>query len=482
MNSNDLRRTLPALAVTALLCLAAAAPRHPGPSAVEMPLPPPSTAMCADYSHTGGGGSVVAFAIGDGLVQPLPDAITAVGCSLSVRSDDQNNTFLMTNVQEWDPATLAPDPGTVALRVENLNPSAFTILNGYAVPWLAFVPPIVTRAVPGVAEPPRTTVALQMLSYNTACVARYEPEGNADIGPAAMVSGGGTHGPLLGSHPVIGHAICSGDANLQDLRIVQSVRRTDAALADRPDELVQRFRVPERVELRWVELAVETTLTLPVWRPTILAIVDPDDAPAPPATMPPSLIEAMFPSSGPIYSWVSSPGWASHLDFDRTITLQPGHDYWLYLRAATAYMFLARRLTGDESGDFTAGVGPLHQRASATDPWTPTTDRVLAFKIVGRPTAVTPVTTLTGGFRLEVAPNPANAMANVTWSGAVAPVKFEVFDARGRCVARSDGGAAGAWQWSTRGIRGEPLPAGVYFVHARDSAGGRAIQRLVVYR
>ena len=485
------RRMLPALTVTALLCLAAAAPRRPGPSGVQMPSPPPVAAPCTDFSHTGGGDSAVAFAIGDGLIQPLPDGIAAVGCSLSVKSDNQNNTYLMTSIQEWDPATLAPDPETVALRTEDLNPSAFSVFNGYAVPWLAFVPPIITRAVLGVAEPPRPTVALRMLSYNSACVAHYQPEGDPDIGPAAMVSAGGTHGPLLGSHPVIGHAICSGDADLQYLRIVQSVRRTDATLADRPEELVQSFRVPERVELRWVELALAGTPAPPaavVSAPdmpapsTVLAIVDPEGAPAPPATMPPSLIETAFTpvTFGTYYASSPTPRWASHLDFDHTITLLPGHDYWLYLRAATPYTFLARTLTGDEGGDFTAGVGPLHQRAAATDPWTPVSATVLAFKIVGRPAPTTPVTVRTGGFQMVVAPNPAKAAAQVTWSGAVAPVRFEVLDARGRRVAAGSGGAAGTWSWGAAG--GRPLAAGVYFVQARDSEGRRVVQRFVLVK
>jgi len=69
----------------------------------------------------------------------------------------------------------------------------------------------------------------------------------------------------------------------------------------------------------------------------------------------------------------------------------------------------------------------------------------------------------------------------VAWSGAVGPVRFEVFDARGRRVAVNTGGAAGSWSWSIRDSRGQALPAGVYFVHARDSAGGHSVQRVVVY-
>jgi len=48
---------------------------------------------------------------------------------------------------------------------------------------------------------------------------------------------------------------CVQQRRLQQLR-VGSVVRQDVLLSDSPGELVQRFRVPEPVELRWIELAI----------------------------------------------------------------------------------------------------------------------------------------------------------------------------------------------------------------------------------
>jgi hypothetical protein len=494
-NTRFISRAMPGLLVVALLALAAAAPRHATPSGVRMPAPPPSAAPCSDYTHVGGGDSVAWFAYGDGVVQPLPQGITAAGCSLSVTSGSY--AYLRTSVSEWDPATLAPDPQTVALRTEDINPSGFSVVNGGGMPWLTFVPPLVTRALAGVAEPPRPTVAVQVSSTNVSIYsntywARYAPAGDPQMPAAAMLSAGGTHGTLLGSHPVVAHALCTDDAELQSLRIAQSVRRTDATLVDQPAELVQSFRVPQPVELRWVELAVAGTpaavsplapeMPSSPPPPTLLAIVDPNGAPVPPETMPSSMIEAVF---GPA-TWVTyfasapTPRWASHLDFDHTITLQPGRDYWLYLRDATRYTFLARKLTGSESGDFTAGVGPLVKRGAATDPWTPVRDTVLAFKIVGMPAATTPVPPHRLGFLVRVAPNPANGVAQVLWSGAVGPVRLEVYDARGRHVATGSGGAAGNWSLGAPGTR--PLAPGVYFLRARDSQNQGIDERFVVVK
>ena len=486
MTPRRLSRLLPAVTVAALLALAAAAPQAP-----QMPAPPPSAAPCTDYSHTGGGDSVFSYTNGDGFAQPLPAGFTVVGCSLSVHATYY--TSVITSAREWDPTTLAPDPTTVALRTETLYPSAFIYGR---LPWLPFVPPIITRSLLGVAEPPRATVAVQVTSpspsYFVSGVVLYDPEGSADMPAAAVVAAGGSHSTLQGSHPVVAHALCSGDDDLQSLRVAQSVRRTNVALDATTDEIVQVFRVAERVDLRWIELAIgtpgiagvnATTPEMPLPPPpAVVGIVDPAGAPAPPADMPQTLVEAVFPSSPNLGYPISqpTPTWASHLDFDRAITLQPGHDYWLYVRAASFRKFLGRALTGSEGGDFTTGVGALYTRGDSVGAWTPASDKVLAFKIVGRPTETTPVTVRTGGFRMDVAPNPANAVARVNWSGAVAPVRFEVLDARGRRVASGSGGAAGMWSWGAPGARS--LAAGVYFVRARDSQDRRVVRRFVLVK
>ncbi|MBN2172171.1 MAG: hypothetical protein JW819_12700 [Candidatus Krumholzibacteriota bacterium] len=87
--------------------------------------------------------------------------------------------------------------------------------------------------------------------------------------------------------------------------------------------------------------------------------------------------------------------------------------------------------------------------------------------------------------RLSASPNPFNPRTILAWEGLPAgPARLDIFDARGRRVARRDlgaqGGAGGA-SWSGRGANGQSLPAGVY--QARVAAGGRAAAcRLVLLK
>jgi hypothetical protein len=146
--------------------------------------------------------------------------------------------------------------------------------------------------------------------------------------------------------------------------------------------------------------------------------------------------------------------------------------------------FFFATLTGSESPDFAAGIGPYYERWVTGNSWQPTAGHVLSFRIIGRPLPGlgVPPSTPRGGLLLRIAPNPARGAAAATWSGGVGPVRLEVFDARGRRVGRGEGGAAGAWHWSGLDAKGAPLPAGVYFVHARDTDGAHAVERLVVVR
>jgi hypothetical protein len=491
MRTRGISRFLPALLVAALLCLAAAAPQAP-----QMPAPNPQAAPCSTFTFAGGGGNALVIGHGGAIRQPLPAGISMAACSLGVTTSYYWGGGMAT-VSEWDPVALAPDPQTVALRTFSVSPSAFQY-NADVMPWLQFVPPLITRALDGVAEPPRITTAIELRedTYTAAndLTASYDPDG-APVMPGALNVPGGPTGAFEGPHPVVAHEICGGDDDVASLRIAQSVRRTDTPILDRPDELAQRFNVPEAVELRWIELAVNSTTSaggpagltdpsMPVIPPTTVAITDGVGDPAPPFGMPPRLVEAPLPSyyTFDAYSGTPAPRWGANLDFDHTITLYPGRDYWLYLRTAHAFTFLARTLTGGEPPEFTSGIGGFYTRSVDTVPWTAVSGSVLAFKIVGRPTATTPSPDARVAFSLRVTPNPAQHFADIVWSGAVAPVRFEVFDARGRRVATSEGGAAGTWRWGIVRARGEPLPAGVYFVHARDSAGGHAVQRLVIYR
>ena len=489
MNTRFVSRAIPSILVVTLLCVAAAAPQAP-----QMPAPYPQAAPCSTFSFTGGGGSALVIGHGGGIRQPLPAGISAAACSLGITTAYYWGGAQV-SVSEWDPVALAPDPQSVALRANWVDPSAFSY-NGGAMPWLQFVPPLVTRSLAGVAEPPRTTTAIQVLespyTFWTDLTASYDTNGDPSM-PGALNVPGGPTGEFEGPHPVLAHEICDGGDDVGALYIAQSVRRTDTPLLDRPAELAQRFNVPEPLELRWVELAVNaatsapspaglTDPSMPVVPPTSVAVMDGVGEPAPPIVMPPRLVEAPLP---PYYTFdplspTPAPRWAANLDFDHTVTLYPGRDYWLFVRDAHPFAFLARTLTGSESPEFKSGIGGLYTRSLDTDAWTPATGNVLAFKIVGRPTATTPVTVRSGAFRMEVAPNPANAVARVTWSGAVAPVRFEVLDARGRRLASGSGGAAGTWTWGLAGAR--PMASGVYFVLARDSQNRRVVQRFVLVK
>jgi hypothetical protein len=178
------------------------------------------------------------------------------------------------------------------------------------------------------------------------------------------------------------------------------------------------------------------------------------------------------------------PVWTTHGAFDRTLSLVPGHLYWIYIRNAAPFEFFTRTLNGTESPDFQSMIGVLRTRQLGTDPWSNSGPRALSFKLIGKPAV-----TLSGPrpdpdrfTGLAVAPNPARGPVSVDWSGAVGPVRFEVLDARGRRVGTGEGGAAGTWRWNALDSSGRPLPAGVYFVHARDSAGRRSVEHMVVLR
>jgi hypothetical protein len=480
-------RVLPGLAVLALLCVAATAPRTP-----LMPVaPPPLFSYCPQPTQTGGGTTLDPFANGAGVSQPLPAGITVAACSLHVDATGWTNSEL--RVREWDPLTLAPDPSAIALRAQNFDPSRMNYYVTNSVPAVQFVPPIVTRSITGVAEPPRETTALEIFSTPSSLSyglqAFYDANGSGVMPAASTIAVDGTHAPLAGAHPVVAHAICSGDDDLDQLRVAQSVRRTDETVAVGTQDIVQRFRVPEAVELRWIELAVARgpgsgpagVTTMPVPN-AVVGIVDGAGLGEPVTPMPASLVEATFAQD---FYYEPAPRWASHVDFDHTVILLPSHDYWLYLRGAGDYFMLSRVLTGGEGPEFTAGVGPMYTRSLPTYDWTPRAARALAFTIVGKPlpgVGVGAPPPARDGIRLRISPNPTRDLAEIAWSGGVGPVRLEVLDARGRRVAKGEGGAAGTWHM-TRDTRGNaPLPAGVYFVHARDTAGAHAVERVVIVR
>jgi hypothetical protein len=438
----------------------------------------------------GDGAVSQAFDQGASVSQPLPAGIVVAACSLHVAGTGWTSSEL--RVKEWDPLTLAPDPAAIALRSGYFDPSRMNYYAVNSVPAVRFVPPIVTRSVSGVAEPPRQNLAIEVKSsasvFPYGLDAFFNSNGNPNMPPAALTASDGSQAPLPGAHPVIAHAICNGDADLDALRVAQSVRRADAPLAAGTVEIAQRFRLPEATELRWLEFAVapppgtaqEAGTSMPSGFATV-GVVDGATLGEPSEIMPLPLIEAAFSQS---FYLEPGPRWAANSDFDHTIVLQPAHDYWLTVRSGNGFKWFARTLTGGESPAFTAGVGPLYTRPQATTgPWTQVVGQALDFTIIGRPI---PAVVGVGapapgrdGIRMQVSPNPSRELAEVRWSGGVGPVRLELLDARGRRVATGEGGAAGTWRLA-RG--GSSLPSGVYFVHARDTAGGHAVVRVVIVR
>lgn len=490
------QRLVPAVFVIAALALGASNPHR-----VAGPAPPPLfQPECSGYSSDAAGDSVIRFSVGAGITQPLPAGVPVAACSVQVRP--AGFSYPLYRLREWDPTTLAPDPHAIAERGMFLDPSVSQLFP--TLPKVMFVPPVITKSLARVAERVRETLALQVgttssyfFSYNGPLEAHFTPQGPASLPAASGYTADGWTVPLEGAHPVIAHALCAGTEDLAALRVAQSVKRADALLPGTPFEVLQGFRVPERVELRWSEVATRVTFfmgaptapAMPVVPPyvAVLAIHDGmDDMFG--STMPEPLVRGFFDPDQPWSSfstyWTTrrlQDSWLSHTDFDATVVLEPAHDYWIHLRGVSGYGFWTRRLDGTESADFKDGVGELYTRADTTSEWVSSDGFALDFKIIGRPLeAPAPPPVSGGGVQLAIAPNPATDAAHIRWAGAVGSVTLEVYDARGRRVAKTEGGAAGEWTW--QGSHQQRLRSGMYFVKLRDSAGGTTERRLIVVR
>jgi len=332
MHDRRLHRALHALCVVALFGLAATAPMRRSAAPAPSPLFQPA---CDSYVSSGSGDSTFLSLPGQGFVQPFAAGMTAASCSLAVASSNVN--YVTVDVVEWDPLALAPDPRSLALRTTFIDPSRLLWAGGLAVQSL--VPPVVSRSVDHVAEPPRLTSALRVTSFgygNGVLSTAYDQASSAALPEALRFTGGAAATPLPGTHPVLAHAICGGGDDLQSLRVVQSVMHTNGVPTARGNELAQRFRVPEQVELHWVELAEEftgepatittgsadgATPNMGGYESSVLAILDGATLEAPVPSMPAPLVEALLPPD-----FTASLRWVSHDDFDRTIDLYPGHD------------------------------------------------------------------------------------------------------------------------------------------------------------
>lgn len=476
-------RWLPALTVIVLFALAARSPEvGKGDARPFMPLPVPPAPPCENTAQAASGDSLLAFPPGTSVLQPLANDVVVSACSLSVTA--LGWSAMQFAVREWDPTTLAPDAHTVALRLVFLNPSSLQYYSANRAPRVAVSPPVVARSLPGVADPPRSTLATEMLgasSYGGGFLGGYTQAGAASL-PTARLWNGSVSSVLPGGHPLLAHSVCTATGDVLQARIAQAVSRTDQVLA-RTDEVLQYFRVPSHVDLCWLEFAIVPYQGGFYTTPSV-QILDVSEAPTPAYGVPSGLTRSAF---IPYYITnlpIPQSLWTTATAFDHVMVLEPGHDYALRISDARAYNHYTRTLTGSEPPEFTSGIGALYTRDSTSAKWVQQPGRALSFKLVGLPTAAVvgvPRTPPSATFVLRVSPNPTRSIAEVVWSGAVGPVRVEVFDARGRRVATGSGGAAGHWTWS-RERQGASLPVGVYFVQARDSEGGHATERIVVVR
>jgi hypothetical protein len=304
--------------------------------------------------------------------------------------------------------------------------------------------------------------------------ASWSPDGNSAT-PRAYDFTSGAAEALPGANGVLGHALCAAPDEARGEFVCQSVMRCDTVLAaGAANAFVQRFRVPQRTEVGWIELAFGPVGATSA--PGAVAILDAAGAASPPVDTTGALVGANLGNVTPNV-------WGTHFDLDHTAVLEPGHDYWLWVTTADYYSLYLRRRTGGESAEFTSGVGELWRRLSATGTWSGVAAHALAFRLIGTPyvaVGVDPRENGPGSLRLSAAPNPSASATTIRWAGARGTLRFEVFDPTGRRVAsESSHGAAGAWTWrSGRQARA----AGVFFVRATDATGHTASLRVTIVR
>ena len=471
---------LPALATAALLIAALLAPARgvrarSGPRADAVFNP-----SCSLVLQQGGAQTTFDIATSMGVCQPLAVTSNAAACTLGLVQP--NFSYGRLDIVAWDSNALAPDPNVVALRSRFFNNSALI----YSHLALYFDPPLIGRSVPGVAEPPPAHLAIdyRVESYTPGQTVYYEPDGSPDV-PAALSFTSSPfipRAPLPGTHPVLSHRVCGGDASLQNLYVVQSVMTSNTSIGGTAlYEIAQRFRVPVATRLHWVEFPLgESPYTIP-YEMGVIKILDAQGQSTPPVTLPTPMIQAQFYGPQGIV-----PSWQSHYDLDEFITLQAEHDYWLVMTTSGDYTTRGRLRTGTESPYFTERIGPLVSRNGVGQSWSAPRPENLNFRIVGEPLAAVSVAQAAAPnvLRLAISPRPARGAVQVAWSGARGALRFEVMDARGRRVAggESAAGRDGQWTWNAASEGGAMLPAGVYFVRARDASGRTASERVVLVR
>ncbi len=474
-NATSILRALPSLAALGLLAFALLGATDPNaPRAVPDAMVYPN---CSIVVQSAPAEPALSLPPGGVVVQPLGTTFAIAACSLAVLVPPiRASEFL--SVVSWDPVALAPDPTTAALRNETFFLSISVTL---PLRRFDFVPPVVLAHAPGVAEAPRNEAAIRYESalngsiqtvYWNRTFAAALPHGlHADAGQALA--------PLAGP---LAHVVCGGDDPLQKLMVTQSVVRLDSLFFGNASVMAQRFRVPTRTQLYWVELAFGDNSGVGFPSYGTIAVLDAEGQSTPPAAPAVRLASASY--IGIFYR----PAWASHVDFDTSPILQPNHDYWVWASTAGSYSLGVRNNTSEESAAFRPGVADCWQLRSSDMQWIEQPRHALDFKIVGLPldlvSAPPPAPPVAPTFTLRAAPNPTRGAVTLAWSGARGALAFEVLDERGRRVARGDADAApqGTWRFEGRRADGRPLPAGVYFVRASDRAGHVATERIVMVR
>ncbi len=461
------------------LLVAAAQPPATRTAPGSGPAASTTTSSCSSTLQSGGLTTALPMSMSLGVTQPLIDGPEdVVGSSLDFPLSSYGWGEMDHEIVAWDPVALAPDPTTVALRTSAFNLSAYNVTAMTAT----YYPALIRRQVATVAEPIRSTLALDwnIPVWYSSGTAHYDSAGTAGVPVALHYTIGGARTPLAGPHPVLTHTVCTGDSALGALSVVQSVTRCDSLTDATTTDMIQAFRVPVPTRLHWIECAEAAT---PVVNGNLLGIVSVIDATGPgaPPLYPP---EPMVQGYLPFFSY-GVPQWLTHLDFDQTITLVPAHDYWLRLHPNGSHRFYTRMRTGTENANFTSHIGTLWQLTPQGAGWDALPDRVLDFRLIGEVLGTTdvPVGDATAGrLQLRALANPARGSVAFAWSGARGALRLEVLDVRGRRVGAGETAAlaAGSWLWSARQPDGRSLGAGVYFVHATDAAGRTATERVVL--
>jgi hypothetical protein len=413
----------------------------------------------------------------EGVTQPIDPLGSFSNIFIDASFPVPNARIARLRILRWDPAALAPDPTTVALRSLYFNTTYFS-----TNPVSVSVPPVVTRELAHIAEPSNAMLAVDLQNAGeTDVYANYDASGDPALPVVLRYGGDNVRTPVAGAHPVLSHELC-GEASLQELYVVQSVMTTTAPYGVAPYEFIQRFRVPWRSRLEAVELALGVNMPATVYATGVVGILEPPAGSTPPVNVP------AFLSYAYVGEYVGDlPHWSSTGGFFTPITLEPGQDYWMVVRTLHSHNLYTRSLTGAESQDFTDGIGPLFVRNTDTGAWQPLPGKALNFRIIGEPIGLVDVAgppPASGvAMALRVTPNPARGQAVVSWARAQGAVRLTVSDVHGRRVASgAANGSAGRWTWRGTGDDGRALPAGVYHVRATDAAGVSAASRVVLVR